>query len=833
MITGKEFLHRLEEVFPGSVRRNFAFPFTYVDIVSADVPTDPDEREEFLATRTRVDVPIMRALCNRLFLRLEPRRPEEADERPANRGEFWMRALQGSPLPEKPPSFRVIHFYGYKGGQGRSTLLAFLSMVLATDGWRVLSVDMDAEAPSLDVLYGTAATEMSATILGLRAELQVQPLRAFTPSSGNGYVNLMPFRPPDQRYDLDAAALTMELGIHPPSQQTIIQRLYPLIAEHDVVLIDHRTGLAPTVLPWVAGLPGPVVAFARMDGQWRGVRRHLGPLWGGNSERPGVLVSALPPGEDETAFMRDMEEQALDLLDELADAYSNDVNGEEVAAEDLVDHWVLWPYDPGFGRPQMPDLNSVGGQVLQKLAEVRRLLELTGEKTHPSPVLQPPVLHPSGGSDEGHLIQTRALRDLSASNSPYTFILGRKGTGKTRLVRELAMLGLGQPLLVASDFPESAGGLVRDTLFDQHVDQTEKQPESFWWTILGAALQGADTNRKALRARVEALRQSKVEPIDACREVVRELEKPRTFLIDGLETSFFHERTFAFLGALFRVVAALEADPDFRERVIIRIFVRTDLAQRGFENFEQQSHGRKLDLVWDTQSILNFALSRIEQLPWFSDKFPQAADVVRKKLPALKEGALRIDECDALLMLYFPPRLGRSNINTTTFLRTWFSDAPKAETSFYPRVYDDFLRVIAGEDRGNYADAEVQDGRLAPSLIYHAHARATENFLSQVKSELLHIVDLTESKLTNLLDVMRGTITPFVLEKRAGELAERSGLDVPTVRQAMERMKRLGIFEDRPKFPGQWRVGRLFKSSLGMIYDRRRRRDPDELPESE
>jgi hypothetical protein len=57
------------------------------------------------------------------------------------------------------------------------------------------------------------------------------------------------------------------------------------------------------------------------------------------------------------------------------------------------------------------------------------------------------------------------------------------------------------------------------------------------------------------------------------------------------------------------------------------------------------------------------------------------------------------------------------------------------------------------------------------------------------------------------------------------ELSERTGVAVAHVRQTLEQMKSLGVFESRPGFAGQWRAGRLFKTSLGMSYDRKRRKE--------
>ena len=51
--------------------------------------------------------------------------------------------------PERPARGRVITFYSYKGGTGRSMALANAAWMLAMNGERVLVIDWDLEAPGL------------------------------------------------------------------------------------------------------------------------------------------------------------------------------------------------------------------------------------------------------------------------------------------------------------------------------------------------------------------------------------------------------------------------------------------------------------------------------------------------------------------------------------------------------------------------------------------------------------------------------------------------------------------------------------------------------------
>src|SRR4051794_36449455 len=53
------------------------------------------------------------------------------------------------PSAARPPLGRIITFYSYKGGTGRSMALANVAWILASAGRRVLAIDWDLEAPGL------------------------------------------------------------------------------------------------------------------------------------------------------------------------------------------------------------------------------------------------------------------------------------------------------------------------------------------------------------------------------------------------------------------------------------------------------------------------------------------------------------------------------------------------------------------------------------------------------------------------------------------------------------------------------------------------------------
>jgi hypothetical protein len=837
MITGRDFLARINEVYGAdSVHYSYRFPLIYLSVASSKFSgLDDEAREDAFAVSLGIAISELSNIKNRLFFSIRLLDTGEVDVKRDDRGEYWLRILVDEVDCKKEIELsngrpKVVHFYGHKGGQARSTVLTFLARAMADRQWRVLAVDVDAEAPSLDALFSASPPEAAATLVGIRAGHELRPYRVYT-SPNQGAVDLVAFQDDSEGGDLDSAALAMELAISPPSNDQLVRAVHAAGDKYDAILIDHRSGLGATVPPWVRGLPGPIVAFARMDSQWRRARSHLAALWSLRPANPGLLVSFKPDDEPDSRFVVRHLDEARSALECLAEAMSLGLPDENdvVSVDDVTDHWIVWPYDPAFREETPASSASVGAGVRQALQSMERVLGLGGAPPNQSPVsLGARILHPSGAKDEGDLIVTNALRTLSAPSSPVWFVTGRKGTGKTRLVRELAKLGCGSPLLVAEGDPGEIGIDARHSSL-MLLMETKAVFEKFWWALLVAA-SNVGNGRKELVREVEAWVERIAAGENPLRTLLGYLEKvpsdgpPKVFLVDGLETAFPREDTHEFVAALFRVWSTIESDERLRSRIGLRIFIRTDLANRGFENFEQLSHGRTLELRWNTQYILNFVLSRMLSRAWFQENFPDAMQEIGRNYENILQGALEVSECESILLKVFPERLRRQNMLTSTFLRTWFSDDPKAEQGFYPRIYDLFLATIADPNiDSGFAGPRLENGVINQDLIFVAHERATSDFLNQVQVELKNLVDLTDDEIRRFVEAFRGTITPFNVEVMEEDLSKRTSVSAPQARQTLEQMKALGVFESRPGFAGQWRAGRLFKTSLGMIYDRKRK----------
>lgn len=365
----------------------------------------------------------------------------------------------------------------------------------------------------------------------------------------------------------------------------------------------------------------------------------------------------------------------------------------------------------------------------------------------------------------------------------------------------------------------------------------ETNPEQIWWNVLSAALTVSSTSAPsfelALKDALARIQQRGTNAVTATAvaESARAERRNRVFLIDGIETAFRAERLLRAVEGLFRFLLTVQTTPDFAESVTIRLFLRTDLARRASQNVEQQTAGRELTLAWDTKSIFNFMLSRIVQLPWFQTNFTNTVGEIEARLDEVRTGMLPEDECERLLLQVFPEKIRRNNLLTLTFLRTYFSDSASEAASYYPRIYDRFLQIIANPSHQlklDFAgDAQLENGRVSSPLIFAAHKEATQDYLAQVRGELEFLLELSNDPLENkrrvdaLLQAFAGLPTPFILDSCVESLRQKlSQLQEGQIRQALGQMKEVGMFEGRPGFHGQWRVGRLFKESLGMKYVR-------------
>ena len=426
----------------------------------------------------------------------------------AKAGHHWIEFFTPAPpvRVHKSPSSgnpRSIHFYGFKGGQGRSTILALLAKQLADDGYRVLAVDADLEAPSLDLLLNATATASSATLLGYGPTLEhFRPVSAYTPRQGKGVVDLIPCRPAGDAYDLDFASFVLRSSLDVLLPEEIASKICADAEQqnYDLVLFDHRSGLSTSILPILSACPGPVAICLRLDDQSSTAFAFFEILFRQNVDYPGLFISFSLDPEDTLEKMQSRHALQIDgLLSRLSEALAlgaspSDIPGQlelPLEPDDLSDYWVPWFHDRALLSGPLPEPSELSRNNIAALQQIRSVIGFAAKKGIANPTgapSRPPALTASGGTDEGLFIETEALRKLLPANTPHTYIFGRKGTGKTRLLRELAARRRGEPLVVASDFKDETGIPSGNHTFKDLSDQLTGDPEKFWWAILASTL---------------------------------------------------------------------------------------------------------------------------------------------------------------------------------------------------------------------------------------------------------------------------------------------------------------------------------------------------------
>lgn len=835
---------------------SYVFPDLYVTVVNDDYQGfDEDSRLLLYARGVGIDVQDISDLLDEAQIILILATPQEVLSRhsylkelsaenhwlalfdPVTR-DAWSKQLATRSRPVG--GARALHFYGFKGGQARSTVLMMLAKYLAGLGYKVLMVDADVEAPSLSSSLNVATSALSSSLVGLVRGHSIEPIAADATGNG-GSIDLIPAKPDIQGFDLDYASFVLRVNLDAGCLQRAVTRLSDEVsgAGYDFVLFDHRTGLASSVIPTIMGMPGSVVINARPDGLSENQDAIVSALLSVDQEYPGAFVCfSLDPERPQgvTGLMEArLKERMLSLM---ADALSRAAEGESEQDPDaLTEYFVSWYHDRAFldgGLPHLSEISSVNMSSLKQLATILGV-SMTPIERRPdsradfSDNLQSNA-SPSGALDTGWFLETPDVSKILQNSLSSCYVFGRKGTGKTRLFRELSQRRLARPMHSAADYA-GASVQAQSALSNEMFRFVNGDFERYWWLLLGAELQSAQTDRPASEILAEWIAADERSACSAMysASLSKSLKQRVTIAIDGVETTVDASKTHAFIESLFRFLSTIQNDQSFSEKVRFRLFIRSDLPV-GIQNIEQQVHGRKVDLRWDQDSIFHYVLAEIARNKWFEEKFPEVCGDIENLRTEIEYRRLLPEQYEALLLRVFPQKLRRNNLLTMTFLRSYFSDAAGEgdhRSSFYPRVFGGFLAKVSAiaADRGEKA---MDGDRVSHNVVLEAFESAAREFIDEVKQELnfalslKDAVDENKRLVSDLLQAFSGLQTPFVLDQCVEALNGRleSGVEKSLIRKSLIRMKDMGIFEDHPVKPEMWRAGRLFKEGLRMKYVR-------------
>ena len=257
---------------------------------------------------------------------------------------------------------KIVTFYSYKGGVGRSFLLANVAATLARWGARVLCVDWDLEAPGLDAYFRpwlSPGTPESTGLVSLVERLTVSnedPDTGFIAEFGQDIV--LP--------DCEGSLRLLSSGVGDPSYFQRIQaldweRLYSerqlgsrlewlrdaWSAEFDFILIDSRTGFSDTGGICTVQMPDVLIfTFApnsqNIDGVTEAVRRIVDNRNDFPYDRERLLtIPVLTRFDQRTEYQlaQDWLRENIDRLEPFTTGWLN----KEVSLRDLMDRTRI-PY---------------------------------------------------------------------------------------------------------------------------------------------------------------------------------------------------------------------------------------------------------------------------------------------------------------------------------------------------------------------------------------------------------------------------------------------------------------------------------------------------------
>ncbi|MFI5933654.1 FxSxx-COOH system tetratricopeptide repeat protein [Actinoplanes sp. NPDC051494] len=182
------------------------------------------------------------------------------------------------------PTGRIITFYSYKGGTGRTMALANVAWLLASNGYKVLTVDWDLESPGLHRYYhpflkdkGLRSSEGILDLIRKHADtathamagppefhgparIQEYAMSLDWDFPGGGLIDFVPAGRQDLGYAEAVSTFDWDAFWHAGRGRQLLDALRDdMAANYDFVLIDSRTGTSDTGSICTVRLPGTVV----------------------------------------------------------------------------------------------------------------------------------------------------------------------------------------------------------------------------------------------------------------------------------------------------------------------------------------------------------------------------------------------------------------------------------------------------------------------------------------------------------------------------------------------------------------------------------------------
>jgi cellulose biosynthesis protein BcsQ len=557
-----------------------------------------------------------------------------------------------SDLDEDLPPPLICTFYSLKGGVGRTTALGYTALILAKQGFKVVCVDMDLEAPGLTSVFGREheikedmgvvhilasldrgeAVDLRDHLIRADDDLDLYVVPAGLP--GAEYARLLRFTDPLSWYREE---------VNPLHQ--MVEQLRHLTLNPDLILFDARTGFDALNAPFLFEISDlAVIAFFPHPQARRGTGELVRALLASTTLReaggrqltpmPRFLVSPIPASKAPEVVKR-YQHRALEWVSDWLSVLGD---GGRLAEGDIT-HFV--PYREAIatadsllkGAESWTDYQQIAEWLLGFLKQPNESAPALGTAQNKPAVLA--SLQFRGDTAEHQqqfletFVETAVVVKALAPDVP--LVLGRKGTGKTAVFRRLAeqpdrsaVVALA-PAPLRKDRPWVLGA---DGF--RQVDEILKRNNADWrqvWSLCAAVainteaiFEGPAPPPDARLATAKLAPHSELEFVDTIAKVMsisgagllvadwldrldRAVLLPTLLLFDGLDTGFGNTeedraRRQAAIQGLFSFLT--DRGEQFKH-IRLKVMLREDIWQ-GLR-FENKSHlfGRSVSLKWNEQ----------------------------------------------------------------------------------------------------------------------------------------------------------------------------------------------------------------------------------------
>ncbi|GAC1393087.1 MAG: ParA family protein [Ktedonobacteraceae bacterium] len=410
-------------------------------------------------------------------------------------------------IPQREPRIpRTIAFYSFKGGVGRTTALVHAATILAMQGRKIVTVDLDMEAPGLSLAFNLTPlpehgivdyfyeraylprdAEPSISIADIFGEIRIPNAsgRIFVVPAGTLTINYLA-----EIDDLRSAAIT-ERGedLWSTFYREITEQLQP-----DIILVDSRTGFNEWGAFSLLRAADKAIIFLYPNEQNSAGGRLLTQVL--EQKIPTYFVFSLVPAVKDAGMAMVQEQWGSMQKDYKANSQTKEVQRK---LEDLI----VIPYLTAIALAKtypvqelLPYYQPIAKIIDEDMNEIRLQGLLRGQKQRPeilNSLIFPNLNIEAEGSVRQDFQRTANFDKLLDENG--CLILGHKGTGKSVLYNLLLKhrddatafaYGRLRTVTCISGFEMLRAYLTMDMLqnIDQEIEHSGRTWADFWGFLL-------------------------------------------------------------------------------------------------------------------------------------------------------------------------------------------------------------------------------------------------------------------------------------------------------------------------------------------------------------